>query len=52
MVVGMNTWTSIGRVEQVGEEALVIDPKGTFFSLSLNQFKSEIAKYGIELHWK
>ena len=52
VVVGMNTWTSIGRVEQVGEEALVIDPKGTFFSLSLNQFKSEIAKYGIELHWK
>ncbi|MBT3638229.1 MAG: DUF4339 domain-containing protein [Opitutae bacterium] len=52
IVVGINTWTSIGRVKQVGGETLVIDPKGTFFSLSMNQFKSEIQKYGIDLHWE
>ena len=51
IVVGINTWTSIGRVEQAGEETLVIDPKGTFFSLSMNQFKNEIQRYGLDLHW-
>lgn len=51
VVVGINSWASVGRVEKVGGDALVIDPKGTFFSLSLSQLKSEIVKYGIELHW-
>ena len=49
--MGINSWASVGRVEKVGGDALVIDPKGTFFSLSLSQLKSEIVKYGIELHW-
>ena len=52
VVVGINTWTSIGRVKQVGGETLVIDPKGTFFSLSMNQFNREIQKYGIKIHWE
>jgi S1-C subfamily serine protease len=52
VVVGINTWTSVGRVEKTGDGSdIVLDPKGTFFSLSVKQLQDEIEKYGIDVKW-